>query len=551
MRNKDKDKLFDNLPACAAEFIKLVIKKMRYRKKVRADVQAELIAHFEDALKDCASEEEKEQKAEKLIADFGDAKLLGVLARRAKKRCRPLWRTVVARTFQTIGVLFICLVLYCVYISLGIPTITVNYVDQINRLAQPVADESLNAAPLYQKAIDLCKEPPKIEGIELLKAIGDKDWVGRLAEDEISALRRWISSNIEALDYFIQASEKPHCWWERQAEGDVVRKLLMPELVPMKKLAKLTCWRAKLKAHGGDLEGSFDDLLACCRAGRHLKGPGPLVEQLVGIAIQQLGVEGIFTVLDTQNLDAPRLKSLQERFEQLMAEDTYVMNFKTESFFVLDFIQRCYTDNGRGSGHMIPGRLEEFWLAIFNEQRLDEVLEYGRFLAMALVGADRREMTRMFETAYDSFQEWANKTPWQLRQEDVDFEIGIGEWSSLKRVRYWPITMFLPALGRVVELSHRSRANGEALITTIALLRYKKDKGIYPGNLDELKAAGFIEKVPMDLYSDQPLVYKRVNGDFTLYSLGADFDDDGAVQTPKDRWGRKDEGGDAVFWPVQ
>ena len=62
MKKKEKGKLFDNLPACAAEFIKLVIRKMRYRKKVRRDVQAELAAHFEDELKDCATDQEKSRK---------------------------------------------------------------------------------------------------------------------------------------------------------------------------------------------------------------------------------------------------------------------------------------------------------------------------------------------------------------------------------------------------------------------------------------------------------------------------------------------------------
>ena len=70
MNKKEQNKLFDNIPACAAEFIKLVIKKMRYRKKVRLDVQAELTAHFEDALKDCTTDEEKEQRAKQLIEQF-------------------------------------------------------------------------------------------------------------------------------------------------------------------------------------------------------------------------------------------------------------------------------------------------------------------------------------------------------------------------------------------------------------------------------------------------------------------------------------------------
>ena len=102
MAKKLSDTDLQNLPACAAEFIKLVIKKMRYRKKVRADVQAELTAHFEDELRGCKTDQEKEQKARQLIEQFGDAKLLGILLRRAKKRCRPGWRNVFAKACQTV-----------------------------------------------------------------------------------------------------------------------------------------------------------------------------------------------------------------------------------------------------------------------------------------------------------------------------------------------------------------------------------------------------------------------------------------------------------------
>src|SRR3990167_5652137 len=88
MANQDSQNDFQHLPPCAAVFIGRVIKKMRYRKKVCQEVQAELVAHFEDGLKDCTTDQEKEQAALKLIADFGDIKLLALLLRRAKKRCR-------------------------------------------------------------------------------------------------------------------------------------------------------------------------------------------------------------------------------------------------------------------------------------------------------------------------------------------------------------------------------------------------------------------------------------------------------------------------------
>ena len=99
-----------DLPLAAIDYIDLVIKAMKYRKKIRADVRKELIAHFTDSLADCQTEDEKQKAAEELIAEFGDVKILGKLLRRAKRRCRPLWRTMVARTFQLIGILFLLLV---------------------------------------------------------------------------------------------------------------------------------------------------------------------------------------------------------------------------------------------------------------------------------------------------------------------------------------------------------------------------------------------------------------------------------------------------------
>ena len=66
--------------------------------------------------------------------------------------------------------------------------------------------------------------------------------------------------------------------------------------------------------------------------------------------------------------------------------------------------------------------------------------------------------------------------------------------------------------------------------------------------LQELVSTNYIEELPMDPYSDRPLVYKRMDGDFILYSLGADFDDDGGISS---KWGEGEQGGDHLFWPVE
>ena len=157
----------DRLPISVQEFIALVIKKMRYRRKVRDEVRAELAGHFDDALRDCASDDQKENTAKELIAAFGDAKLLGKLMRRAKKRCRPLWAKAMIRGLQGIGILILVFIAYTAWFITGKPTIRVDYVDQWNAMTRPEADEAQNAWPYYQKAIALYVEPDK--EIEKLK----------------------------------------------------------------------------------------------------------------------------------------------------------------------------------------------------------------------------------------------------------------------------------------------------------------------------------------------------------------------------------------------
>ena len=116
-----------SLPPCVTEFIGQVTKKMRYRRKVRQDVQAELTAHFEDELRGCEEPQEREQKARKLIEEFGDAGLLAVLCRRAKKRCRPLWRKVAIRTVQAVGIVWLYGLLCSLPLLIGKPSLKVDY----------------------------------------------------------------------------------------------------------------------------------------------------------------------------------------------------------------------------------------------------------------------------------------------------------------------------------------------------------------------------------------------------------------------------------------
>jgi hypothetical protein len=124
--------------------------------------------------------------------------------------------------------------------------------------------------------------------------------------------------------------------------------------------------------------------------------------------------------------------------------------------------------------------------------------------------------------------------------------------NALPEYRFFLCRKFVPALDKVGELSFQTKSSYEAAVTVIALKRWRLEKGAYPDDLTQLINAGYLQKLPLDPYSDKPLVYRKNGDDFLLYSVGRNFTDDSG------RWGRKERGGirrwaaegDTVFWPV-
>jgi hypothetical protein len=283
MTKKERIDEFAHLPAAVGEYIKLVIKKMGYRKCVREDVKKELIHHFEDALKDCKGTEDTEKLALMLIKNFGEPKILGKLMKRAKKRCRPLWRTITARCFQAVGIFVLLIIGYCIAITFAKPNITTDYLEKMNNLARPVADESLNAANDYKKAFEAYKSDPNLPKLILIKQ-NIKDF----NETELSDVRKWIADNNTAMDYYLKAAQKPYCWWDIKLDdpNKPLFYILAPELAELRKLSQLVMIDAQLNAKDENFNESFNKICSCFKTGTHFKGPRSRIYQLVGMGFR-------------------------------------------------------------------------------------------------------------------------------------------------------------------------------------------------------------------------------------------------------------------------
>ena len=126
---------------------------------------------------------------------------------------------------------------------------------------------------------------------------------------------------------------------------------------------------------------------------------------------------------------------------------------------------------------------------------------------------------------------WPEHVKWRSSQNELKIvSIGFKVWKEMERIKLDAIT---------IELYLRF------LQTVLALELYRLDHKVYPTEVSDLQP-DYLDELPIDPFSNKPIVYKLIKDGFTIYSYGEDYDDDGGQNR---KWDNID--GDQVFWPVE
>ncbi|MBN2588314.1 MAG: hypothetical protein JXA96_00505 [Sedimentisphaerales bacterium] len=537
---KGNDKNANQLPDSAMQFIKHVIKKVRYRKMVRADVQAELLTHFEDELQDCNTEQERLEKANHLIEEFGDIKLLATLIRRAKKRCRPLWKKVLIRATQGVGIIFLYIFICTLPLMIGKPTIKVDYLQYLNENEKAGREDSENARVYYEKAAELLVPMPD------WLIPNNFDWPSDFNEVELKKLSDWLEKNKEPLEILREAANKYSFWshYQKSTDKGILAETIQPSITePLpdyRHLAFAMSDNIRYEAWQGDVNQAMEDCFTIMKMGYNIGGQGFLVEQLVGIALEAVGFGECFRLLDKVDIPAEVLQSTQEKLNKLYAERKPVCSLESEKIYWDDLIQNSFTDDGNGDGRPVNWR--GFAYTVESDWTVLKLLTFDY--------PSRKEITEAVERHFDMSAELMAESPLKLHEEGIDPNNWITDFNEA------PIMLEIndSAYCRVHSIGWRLKTDRHALLTVLALFRYFTVEGNFPKELNELVQGGYIKELPLDSYSNKPLVYIPDNeGDFMLYSVGSNFTDDGGTIGTNSQGKRRvkyEDNGDWIYWPL-
>jgi hypothetical protein len=162
--------------------------------------------------------------------------------------------------------------------------------------------------------------------------------------------------------------------------------------------------------------------------------------------------------------------------------------------------------------------------------------------------AGRDETLAEARRMYNVLREVSGLTPYERQESARSLDDYL---ESLDEVRYALLVDFVRGYRNVLDMVVRNRSLHEATITVLAVERFRAEHQDVPEKLEDLVAAGYLEEIPDDPYSNGDLVYAVREDGFVLYSVSLNLQDDNAT-VGRDLRGRVrcwTGNGDAVFWP--
>lgn len=216
-----------------------------------------------------------------------------------------------------------------------------------------------------------------------------------------------------------------------------------------------------------------------------------------------------------------------------------------------EYVQRRINDEKQGAANLIYVIAAQMDLA--NRKGLSELKLEASLNFLRLMDFFTRDSTPDTALLFVSTQEDAIRTLWECRQQlsgaqTKELAIALGEldrrhvsWKSveehLKRSHQnagweWHLQSLLNDWTGYDQfannrLEYQSNiAQMRVLIGDLAIQAFRHEQGRLPSRLDEL-VPGYLFGVPIDPFTEVPLIYRIENDSFMLYSVGRNLQDDG------------------------
>lgn len=564
------------LPGEVGSAIRAIVSRTRLWRGEKMDVAQELIAHARDGL-DAGTEPAD------LAEAMGEPKKVARLIRRAMKRKRHwTWHTrawlfrVVA---GTAGVVVVVAGVMTARFFLGDPDPKRNFIAEMNApflgysederswpglrdvnvavsaAAETVERDMERRANERRVSETLTDEERSLEfdqpGISIRDSIDkrhpDYETMVSMVRDlqpTLERSRKLASRPIVGMPYSTRWpadtdwESMPAGWIEAPlpetddvAEQDMLIGVMLPWLGPVRNQCRWLALDARVAADDRDAARVVANVAAMLGYAEQIDKDQILISNLVSLACTELARVTLGRVMHEHPglLERDQLVGLAHRFGRVRGLfDEIPLEWETNMFE--DVLQRAYTDDGHGDGHLTNEGISILSTLSSISFSAEEPISSTVGAANTLFLSSRAEQRRVYTHAVALLRTDESAGYEMFRGRELESDT----WADERRHGdgFDPASLLLPALGKAVATQAIGRTRINGTLVAIGATIFRMDTGAWPASVSELTPA-YLPDVPEDPFTGGPMRL-GVNGDGSLvvYCVGRDGDDDGGLMDP-------------------
>jgi hypothetical protein len=298
--------------------------------------------------------------------------------------------------------------------------------------------------------------------------------------------------------------------------------VLLPHLGETRTLATALKARALLALGNEDFDAFRQDAIAIVRLGRVMTHGATIIEWLVGGNIESMGLDAITRAAAGGFLPAKQVGQIAGDLRALSAgmplSDVFDLD---ERVFPLEVLQACaahgmgeWTRALAGAQVTIPAPADaagKDWDAAM--RRVNAWYDRSAGVRRRPTFAARLAAANEFEADAAALAAKAGKGRQGVTVAELEDRL---------------MVEMMSALGRTMARETRLLVDRDLADVALALSAFRAASGEYPQDLAEL-APAYLKAVPVDRFTERPLVYHHEGGGYVLKSVGPNGKDDGGT----------------------
>jgi hypothetical protein len=370
------------------------------------------------------------------------------------------------------------------------------------RAAATASDGPPRGAILYDRLTDSSKPTAALPNLRLVA----EDLAGLRAE--IASLQPALSA-AEPLADGVQEGRYPITYATNVLETDLAH------VQNTRTITRLLQLDAILHAEEGEPDAALEDCRRIFNVGRSIGDEPTAISQLVRIAIGGVAIKTLERSLAQGEPSDQALVLVNDALLAELSTPRLLTALRGERAFAFDLIERIR--NGQLSTKALTGEVADSSpprtsppVRIFCDH--NEGLSL-KFMNQAVAIAKSSPI----ENRQKLFEEWSES---MLPHSVIDRQLGMLSY------------MLLPGLSGLNDAETRYQSALECSRVLVALERFRRKNGRWPGSLDALVPA-FLPSLPTDPYDGKPIRMAPAIADgLVVYSVGPDLNDDGGNIDP-------------------